>query len=147
MSKNQLVSASTDSSLKLWDLTCSSGSSFLKRTFSGHVNEKNFVGLSVNSASEFMACGSENNSVVVYNKDFGRPLFNYSFSTLSGGGGGNLSRGKMKSVSILVFTSICNFLILCSMKSHLKMIVDNLLVLFVGNVMEIFLLQQILLGP
>ena len=36
------------------------------RTFRGHANEKNFVGLTVNS--EFLACGSETNEVFVYHK-------------------------------------------------------------------------------
>lgn len=36
------------------------------RTLKGHTNEKNFVGLSVNS--EYIACGSETNEVVVYHK-------------------------------------------------------------------------------
>lgn len=36
------------------------------RTFRGHTNEKNFVGLTVNS--EYLACGSETNEVFVYHK-------------------------------------------------------------------------------
>lgn len=36
------------------------------RTFRGHTNEKNFVGLTVNS--EYIACGSETNEVFVYHK-------------------------------------------------------------------------------
>lgn len=36
------------------------------RTYRGHMNEKNFVGLTVNS--EFIACGSETNDVFVYHK-------------------------------------------------------------------------------
>lgn len=36
------------------------------RTFKGHTNEKNFVGLTVNS--EYIACGSETNDVFVYHK-------------------------------------------------------------------------------
>lgn len=36
------------------------------RTYRGHMNEKNFVGLTVNS--EFIACGSETNEVFVYHK-------------------------------------------------------------------------------
>lgn len=36
------------------------------RTFMGHTNEKNFVGLTVNS--EYLACGSETNEVLVYHK-------------------------------------------------------------------------------
>lgn len=36
------------------------------RTFRGHSNEKNFVGLTVNS--EYIACGSETNEVFAYHK-------------------------------------------------------------------------------
>lgn len=36
------------------------------RTFQGHINEKNFVGLA--SDSDFIACGSEDNSLCVYYK-------------------------------------------------------------------------------
>lgn len=36
------------------------------RTLKGHTNEKNFVGLTVNS--EYIACGSETNEVFVYHK-------------------------------------------------------------------------------
>jgi E3 ubiquitin-protein ligase RFWD2 len=39
---------------------------FQLRTFRGHTNEKNFVGLTVNS--EYIACGSETNEVFVYHK-------------------------------------------------------------------------------
>lgn len=39
---------------------------FQVRTFRGHKNEKNFVGLSVNN--EYIACGSETNEVFVYHK-------------------------------------------------------------------------------
>ena len=54
---SELVSASTDSTLRLWDTkTCTP-----VRTFSGHNNEKNFVGLSVDN--DFIACGSETNEV------------------------------------------------------------------------------------
>ena len=41
LSGDELVSASTDSTLKLWSTTDKE----CKRTFSGHTNEKNFVGL------------------------------------------------------------------------------------------------------
>ena len=52
-----MVSASTDSSLRLWHLpsrTCT-------RVFNGHTNEKNFVGLSCEG--EFLASGSEASEV------------------------------------------------------------------------------------
>ena len=62
------MSASTDSQLKLWDAR----EDRARRTFSGHVNEKNFVGLATNSATngDYIACGSENNTLYVYYKVF-----------------------------------------------------------------------------
>ncbi|RZC31319.1 Protein SPA1-RELATED 2 isoform B [Glycine soja] len=60
-----LVSASTDNTLKIWDLNKTSpvGASInaCSLTLSGHTNEKNFVGLSV--ADGYIACGSETNEV------------------------------------------------------------------------------------
>ena len=44
---------STDSELKLW----STQTGQCLKTYRGHVNEKNFVGLTVND--EFIACGKE----------------------------------------------------------------------------------------
>ncbi|KAG6735741.1 hypothetical protein POTOM_061597 [Populus tomentosa] len=64
-----LVSASTDNTLKLWDLnkTSSTGlsSSACSLTFGGHTNEKNFVGLS--ALDGYIACGSETNEVKPFN--------------------------------------------------------------------------------
>uniref|UniRef100_A0A6N2KWW4 Uncharacterized protein n=2 Tax=Salix viminalis TaxID=40686 RepID=A0A6N2KWW4_SALVM len=62
LSSNELASASTDSTLRLWDVK----DNLALRTFRGHTNEKNFVGLTVNS--EYIACGSETNEVFVYHK-------------------------------------------------------------------------------
>jgi hypothetical protein len=42
------------------------------RTFRGHKNEKNFVGLSVNN--EYIACGSETNEAFVYHKVIAKVL-------------------------------------------------------------------------
>ncbi|MFS7933975.1 putative transcription factor WD40-like family [Helianthus anomalus] len=57
ISDSELASASTDSTLHLWDVKEN------VRTFRGHTNEKNFVGLSVNN--EYIACRSESNEVFV----------------------------------------------------------------------------------
>lgn len=57
LGEGEVVSASTDSTLRLWDLASGRES----RVFRGHVNEKNFVGLAADS--EFIACGSETNEV------------------------------------------------------------------------------------
>ena len=42
---------STDSQLKLWDVSKQQ----CTRTFKGHLNEKNFVGLATNG--DYVACG------------------------------------------------------------------------------------------
>lgn len=57
MNERELVSASTDSTLRLWN--AKGGPSL--RKFSGHLNEKNFVGLSCEQ--DFIACGSETSEV------------------------------------------------------------------------------------
>ena len=52
----EVVSASTDSTLRLWDARTLGAQ---RAPLPGHANEKNFVGLGVDS--EFIACGSETN--------------------------------------------------------------------------------------
>ncbi|KAI8820088.1 WD40-repeat-containing domain protein [Fimicolochytrium jonesii] len=63
-----LISCSTDCTMRMWKLSESfqTGESQCVRTFSGHLNEKNFVGMSLDCNGEFLACGSETNDVVVY---------------------------------------------------------------------------------
>ncbi|CAN8247742.1 unnamed protein product [Cochlearia groenlandica] len=73
LSNNELASASTDSTLRLWDVK----DNLPVRTFRGHTNEKNFVGLTVNS--EYLACGSETNEVYVYHKEITRPVTSHRF--------------------------------------------------------------------
>lgn len=68
-----LVSASTDSQLKLWNVN----SPTCLRSFHGHVNEKNFVGLATDG--NYVACGSENNSLYVYYKGLSQSVLSYKF--------------------------------------------------------------------
>lgn len=78
-----LVSASTDNSLKLWDLSKASSaesSNACCLTFNGHKNEKNFVGLSV--LDGYIACGSETNEVFCYHKSFPMPITSYKFGAV-----------------------------------------------------------------
>ncbi|KAF9590012.1 hypothetical protein IFM89_030162 [Coptis chinensis] len=80
MDSRTLVSASTDNSIKLWDLSmCSSRvlDSPLQ-TFTGHTNVKNFVGLAI--ADGYIATGSETNEVFVYHKAFPMPVLSFKFS-------------------------------------------------------------------
>ncbi|KAG8364557.1 hypothetical protein BUALT_Bualt18G0009500 [Buddleja alternifolia] len=75
LSNNELASASTDSTLRLWDVK----ENLPVRTFRGHTNEKNFVGLTVNN--EFLACGSETNEVFVYHKAISKPATWHRFGS------------------------------------------------------------------
>ena len=55
LNSNQFISASTDCSLKSWLIqeSIDKDTSEIVQTYTGHVNEKNFVGLSINSTSNF----------------------------------------------------------------------------------------------
>ena len=83
LSSEDIVSASTDSQLKLWNVNQSHcARSFTGDTtimfsvssrqvcifllLAGHVNEKNFVGLATDG--DYITCGSENNGLYVYYK-------------------------------------------------------------------------------
>ncbi|KAL6131045.1 hypothetical protein ACLB2K_069423 [Fragaria x ananassa] len=82
--KETLVSASTDNTLKLWDLNKSSStglsSNACSLTFSGHTNEKNFVGLSVFDG--YIACGSETNEVYSYHRSLPIPITSHKFGSI-----------------------------------------------------------------
>ncbi|KAH1085622.1 hypothetical protein AAZX31_07G056400 [Glycine max] len=79
-----VVSASTDNSLKLWDLKKISSSGLSSDacavTFKGHSNEKNFVGLSV--LDGYIAWGSESNEVYCYHKSLPVPIATHKFESV-----------------------------------------------------------------
>ena len=75
MSSTELVSASTDRELKSWDTE----RGVCLRTYRGHLNDKNFMGLSV--TPDFLACGSETNAVFVYSKKVRSPLLTYQYTS------------------------------------------------------------------
>ncbi|KXS12621.1 WD40 repeat-like protein [Gonapodya prolifera JEL478] len=79
--KDDFLTASTDATLRLWSIpeTLRTGTSSVTRTYTGHINEKNFVGLSVNSETELFACGSESNEVFIYHRSLARPLLVHRF--------------------------------------------------------------------
>ncbi|KAI9263395.1 WD40-repeat-containing domain protein [Phascolomyces articulosus] len=72
---NQIISASTDNTLRRWDNT----NGECQLVYSGHTNEKNFVGLSV--SKDWISCGSEDNTVYAYHKDCKTPIAKYRFPT------------------------------------------------------------------
>ncbi|XP_062013569.1 E3 ubiquitin-protein ligase COP1-like isoform X2 [Rosa rugosa] len=75
LSNNELSSASTDSTLRLWDVK----ENLPLCTYRGHMNEKNFVGLAVNN--DYIACGSETNEVFVYHKGIPKPMAWHKFGS------------------------------------------------------------------
>lgn len=79
---HEIVSASTDSQLKLWNVH---EPPLPLRSFSGHINEKNFVGLATDG--DYIACGSEDNAVYLYYKGLSKPLFNFKMDGVSGTAG------------------------------------------------------------
>ncbi|XP_046385178.1 E3 ubiquitin-protein ligase COP1-like isoform X1 [Ischnura elegans] len=89
LNKEEIVSASTDSQLKMWSVGAVGGGSGSKmsgtapsclRSFVGHVNEKNFVGLATDG--DYVACGSENNALYVYYKGLSKQLFSFKFDAV-----------------------------------------------------------------
>ncbi|KAK9820862.1 hypothetical protein WJX81_005532 [Elliptochloris bilobata] len=82
MGPDRLVSASTDNRLKLWDVAAATRAGTAPApltTFTGHVNERNFVGLSV-TADGYLACGSEDNAVYAYHAGLPAPLAHHRFA-------------------------------------------------------------------
>lgn len=95
MDKDTIVTAATDSSLCLWDLTSEMKSrqghpkapglpakQHVKQ-FSGHVNSKNFVGLSLRSKDRLIACGSEDGSVFTYCSSWEEPVMKHNLVSSS----------------------------------------------------------------
>ncbi|XP_018906743.1 E3 ubiquitin-protein ligase COP1 isoform X1 [Bemisia tabaci] len=76
LNNEDIVSASTDSQLKLWNIN----TSYCLRSLVGHINEKNFVGLAANE--DYIACGSENNALYVYYKGLTKQLFSFKFDAV-----------------------------------------------------------------
>lgn len=76
LNREDIVSASTDSQLKMWNVN----SSHCLRSFVGHTNEKNFVGLATDG--DYIACGSENNALYIYYKGLTKQLFSFKFDAV-----------------------------------------------------------------
>ncbi|XP_010519483.1 PREDICTED: WD repeat-containing protein RUP2 [Tarenaya hassleriana] len=72
-----VVTAGTDGCLKLWKID--GGGGRVGRTYEGHVNSRNFVGLSVWRNGGLFGCGSENNRVFVYDRRWSRPVWVHEF--------------------------------------------------------------------
>ena len=90
VNEHEVLSASTDSNLRLWDVN--SGQCLAR--LHGHHNEKNFVGLSTDG--HHVVCGSENNRFYLYYKRISEPLMSFDFGTrqVDSCPGGGLEEGS-----------------------------------------------------
>ncbi|KAF6134480.1 hypothetical protein GIB67_034894 [Kingdonia uniflora] len=119
-----LVSASTDNTLKLWDLkkTRSNGlsNSACSLTFTGHTNEKNFVGLSVSDG--YIACGSETNEVCAYYKSLPMPITLHKFGSIDPISGQETSDGNGQFVSSVCWRGNSDMLIAANSTGTIKLL-------------------------
>nr|KYP42368.1 Protein SPA1-RELATED 3 [Cajanus cajan] len=108
-----LISASTDNTLKLWDLSMCASRVIDSpiQSFTGHINVKNFVGLSVSDG--YIATGSETNEafhlsyfinllVFIYHKAFPMPALSFKFYSKD-----PLYGNKVDDDSSQFITSVC----------------------------------------
>ena len=74
LNANEIASASTDNTINVWNVNTGELTCALK----GHVNERNFVGLT--AVGDHVACGSETNEVLIYRKDLSSPIASIGFA-------------------------------------------------------------------
>lgn len=118
---NEIVSASTDNTLKLWDITRRDPRKACVRTYMGHTNEKNFVGLSAN-ANGYIACGSEDNVVHVYAKHSSSPVACYGFNAEGATPITQNRRDKGGFISSVAWSPDNKHLIAANSRGHLKIL-------------------------
>jgi E3 ubiquitin-protein ligase RFWD2 len=117
---DEIISASTDNTLKLWDIKCGDPRRMCVRTYTGHTNEKNFVGLSV-SQDGYIACGSEDNVVHVYSKHSSVPVAQYAFNDKANGFTSN-RRDKGGFISSVAWSPDSKHLLAANSRGHLKIL-------------------------
>lgn len=132
LNESEIVSASTDSHLRLWDVNAPPNS---KRSYVGHMNEKNFVGLATDG--DYIACGSEDISLYVYYKGLSQPLFNLKIDKVSNAGtaGGSLATINPQSgatdsnaadlnefVSAVCYRKNCNVMVAANSRGIVKVL-------------------------
>ncbi|MCL7024782.1 hypothetical protein MKW94_011560 [Papaver nudicaule] len=119
-----LVSASTDNTLKLWDLnqTISGAVSTnaCSLTFKGHTNEKNFVGLAVSDG--YISCGSETNEVYSYYKSLSMPVTSHQFGSIDPISGQESSDDNGQFVSSVCWRRKSNMLIAANSSGTVKVL-------------------------
>ncbi|KAI3979270.1 hypothetical protein MKX01_007746 [Papaver californicum] len=119
-----LVSASTDNTLKLWDLNQTiSGALSTKAcslTYKGHTNEKNFVGLAVSDG--YIACGSETNEIYSYYRSLSMPITSHQFGSIDPVSGQESSDDNGQFVSSICWRRKSNMLIAANSTGTIKVL-------------------------
>ncbi|KAL4599018.1 hypothetical protein ACB092_11G096200 [Castanea dentata] len=119
-----LVSASTDNTLKLWDLNKTSSiglsSTACSLTFVGHTNEKNFVGLSV--LDGYIVCGSETNEVYSYYRSLPMPITSYKFGSTDPVSGNDIGDDKGQFVSSVCWGKKSNVVVAANSSGCMKLL-------------------------
>ncbi|KAL9662737.1 hypothetical protein QQ045_027571 [Rhodiola kirilowii] len=124
LDSDTVVSASTDNTLKLWDLNKTSpngvSSDACSLTYKGHTNQKNFVGLSVFDG--YIACGSETNEVFTYHKSLPMPITSYKFSSVDPISGHKISDDHAQFVSSVAWRRKSNMILASNSKGNIKLL-------------------------
>ncbi|CAN7006949.1 unnamed protein product [Brassica oleracea var. botrytis] len=124
MDSETIVTASTDNSLKLWNLnkTNSSGLSpgACSMTYKGHTNQKNFVGLSV--LDGYIACGSETNEVYSYYRSLPMPMTSYKFGSVDPVSGNEYFDDNGQFVSSVCWRKKSNMLVAANSTGNMKLL-------------------------
>ncbi|CAN4127250.1 unnamed protein product [Withania somnifera] len=119
-----LISASTDNSLKIWDLNKTNSSGYSADacvlTLKGHTNEKNFVGLSVNDG--YITCGSETNEVFAYYKSLPMPITSYKFGSIDPISGKETDNDNGQFVSSVCWRQKSNTVLAASSSGCIKLL-------------------------
>ncbi|KAL0720269.1 hypothetical protein Bca4012_034868 [Brassica carinata] len=124
MDSETIVTASTDNSLKLWNLnkTNTSGLSpdACSMTYKGHTNQKNFVGLSV--LDGYIACGSETNEVYSYYRSLPMPMTSYKFGSVDPISGNEYFDDNGQFVSSVCWRKKSNMLVAANSTGNMKLL-------------------------
>ncbi|KAF8026958.1 hypothetical protein BT93_E0016 [Corymbia citriodora subsp. variegata] len=124
LDSESIVSASTDNTLKLWDLKKANSdglsSNACTLTYRGHTNEKNFVGLS--TLNGYIACGSETNEVYSYYRSLPMPITSHAFGSPDPISGTKIGNGDGNFVSSVCWGQKTNMVVAANSAGSLKVL-------------------------
>ena len=99
---SRIVTASIDSTVKLWDVAEPQKPARLRCTYKDHLNEKIFVGLDARDDG-YILCGSETNQVYCYVSGLPVPVLKHTFASPAGA-----APGRRPAASSVCWSSTSN---------------------------------------